>query len=148
MLALLIAGFGWGNPVPYDPYNLKDPKRDSLLIALAGPTSNIILAIVLAFIVRFTSFFVLIPIITINVSLAIFNLLPVPPLDGSKVLSGLLEDGKSIQFERFIAQNRNFLLIFFILPIVGGQSLASIIISPIINFILKIISIISAVPSI
>lgn len=142
-ISLFLVGFGWGKPVPYDPYNLTNPKKDSLLIALAGPTSNLILALLLSLIIRFTNFYLLIPIISINVSLAIFNLLPIPPLDGSKILSGLLSNTKSIIWENFMTRNNSMLLLLFIFPIIGGQSLTSIIISPIINLVIHFLYLIA-----
>ena len=87
--------FGWAKPVPYNPYNLKDKRRGEFLIAIAGPLSNFILAIIFGMIIRFSitgatsiSPFVEICsyIVLINLVLAIFNLIPLPPLDGSKLL--------------------------------------------------------------
>lgn len=94
---LLVIGFGWAKPVPFSPYALKHPIRDSVLIALAGPASNLVLAILSglawhAFIttglVSATSLLVpfLILLIFTNLALALFNLIPVPPLDGSRLL--------------------------------------------------------------
>ncbi len=143
-IALLIAGFGWGKSVPYDPYNLGNPKRDSMLIALAGPTSNLILSILLAILIRFfPTLYFLIPVITINVSLAIFNLLPIPPLDGSKILTGILSNEKALKWELFSRANQSLLLIFFILPLFKGNSLASLIISPIINYVLSLLALLA-----
>jgi len=89
---LLLAGFGWGKPVPIDPNNFKNPKLDNITVSLAGPISNLILAIFLGLIYRFFNlpllleqFFALM--IFFNLVLMIFNLLPIPPLDGSKILS-------------------------------------------------------------
>ncbi|MEX0933204.1 MAG: site-2 protease family protein [Candidatus Paceibacterota bacterium] len=85
--------FGWAKPVPYNPYNLKNPRRDEALIAAAGPASNILIAIVAAILFRVfmpgldTLFaFVLLMTVLLNLVLAIFNLVPIPPLDGSKLL--------------------------------------------------------------
>ena len=89
-IMLILAGFGWGKPVSIDPYNFQKPKRDELLTALSGPVSNLVLAIIFSLIFRFLSFPILIPFIQINLILGIFNLLPLPPLDGSKVLLNLL----------------------------------------------------------
>jgi len=92
-LVILFTGlFGWGKPSPFDPYNLKDPRRDTALIALAGPVSNILLAILLSLPLRFLSIpNSLVPIayslIALNINLAIFNLIPIPPLDGSKIFT-------------------------------------------------------------
>lgn len=85
--------FGWAKPVPYNPYNLKNPRTDSVIIALAGPLTNILLALFFTFLYHLFSFLALESImsiliygIRINLVLAIFNLLPIPPLDGSKLL--------------------------------------------------------------
>lgn len=132
-LAILITGFfGWGKSSPFDPYNLKNPKRDTALIALAGPVSNIILAIFLSLLFRMlplpiTISSVMFMLIRLNVYLALFNLLPIPPLDGSKVFTRL---------SPFVNQNSYLLLLLVILPIFGGHSLASIFVSPVANFLL------------
>jgi Zn-dependent protease len=88
--------FGWAKPVPYNPYNLKNQRWGELVVAIAGPISNIMLAVVIALIVRFVPFvfppaFVELAFIAIliNIFLAFFNMVPIPPLDGSKVLFNL-----------------------------------------------------------
>ncbi len=87
--------FGWAKPVIYNPYNLKNKRQGEFLIALAGPASNLVIAAIFGFIIRlnFTSALVITPfleicsyIVVINLVLAIFNLIPIPPLDGSKLL--------------------------------------------------------------
>jgi Zn-dependent protease len=91
LILLIVAGFGWGKPVEYDVYNLKNPKRDVLLISFSGPLSNLILAIVFMVLVRFLGpnpFFY--QMITLNLVLGVFNLLPIYPLDGFNVVTGLL----------------------------------------------------------
>lgn len=98
-ILILFFGFGWGKPVIFNPYNLKKPFRDTALIAAAGPISNIILAIAagllylvlseLFFITRFQSTF-LYYLAFYNMALALFNLIPVNPLDGFKILYGIL----------------------------------------------------------
>src|SRR3990172_3579927 len=89
-LVILVTGmFGWGKPSPYDPYNLKNPRRDTALIALAGPASNILLAIALSSILRIFNIQPLASIVyflvSLNINLAIFNLIPIAPLDGSRI---------------------------------------------------------------
>lgn len=143
-LALFFTGFGWGKPVPIDPYNLRSPKRDTALISLAGPASNLILASLLSLTFKIFSFsqfsfLVLISIITLNVALAVFNLLPIPPLDGSKILMGLLPHDLAFKFEENLSQYGLILLIFVLFPLFGQTSLASLIISPIINSLLAIL---------
>lgn len=146
-LALLLTRFGWGKPVPIDPYNLRYPKRDAALISLAGPASNLILATILALILKtplispFLNFLIsfFYPIIVLNVSLAIFNLLPIPPLDGSKILVGFLPHDIGWSVEESLNQYGIFLLILLLFPLFGQSSLASIFISPIINLILNLL---------
>jgi len=97
LLFITHAGFmiGWAKPVPYNPYNLRNPKIGEPMVAVAGPLSNIIVAVIFGLIIRFV--LVLNPslislvtvfgyVVIINISLAIFNLVPIPPLDGSKIL--------------------------------------------------------------
>lgn len=140
-LMLLIFRFGWGKPVPFDPFNLRHPKRDSALIALAGPTSNLILAALLSIILKLTALpllTLLIPIIIININLAIFNLLPIPPLDGSKILYGLLPLNWAEEYNSFMKDYGILLLILLILPI-GGTSLVINLILPVISFITNLL---------
>ena len=100
-LPLLLLGFGWAKPVPFNPYNLKDPKWDAVKIALAGPASNFLLAIVSALVFRGLTMagvigfnnalsFFLILLVIINLYLMFFNIVPIYPLDGSKLLDALL----------------------------------------------------------
>ena len=100
LLGYLVGGFiiGWAKPVPFNPYNLRNQKWGEAIVAVAGPLSNIALAVIFGLIIRFTSFEAfstqgLSPIgylVFINITLAVFNLVPVPPLDGSKILFALL----------------------------------------------------------
>ncbi len=94
---LFLAGFGWGKPVPVDPRNLSNPKLDELKIALAGPLSNFILMALILIFVRFFNpsedlFTALIIIAQINIILMVFNLIPIPPLDGGNILKIILPD--------------------------------------------------------
>ena len=132
-LVILVTGaFGWGKPSPYDPYNLRNPQRDSALIALAGPVSNLALALGLSLIVRLGVPQFLVSIIyflvSLNVNLAIFNLIPIAPLDGSRIFLKNQSNNYSL-----------LLLLLLIMPIFGGQSLASLIVSPISRLILDIL---------
>ena len=86
-----LVAFGWAKPVPFDPYNLKNPKKDAALVSLAGPLANLLVCLFLTLVIRFMGgYFLLAPIILLNLSLAIFNLVPVYPLDGEKIVTGLL----------------------------------------------------------
>jgi Zn-dependent protease len=140
-LAILFAGFGWGKPAPFDPYNLKNPKKDTTLIALAGPVTNIVIAIALGLSLRFVSmptpvYQSLLSILFINLNLAFFNLIPVPPLDGSKIIGALMSHESATKYQRI---NNPLLLLALIFPIFRGASLASIIISPAINAVLRLL---------
>jgi len=140
-LALLVASIGWGKPVPVDSYNFSNPRRDTLLVSLAGPASNIILALILAVIVRLApaSSILAIPMILLNIGLAVFNLLPIPPLDGSKILPGLVSKQSAYAWEQLTERLGIFGLLIFILPIFGGRSLISIVITPVISAITRVL---------
>ncbi|OCL27035.1 peptidase [Orenia metallireducens] len=102
LFLLITRRFGWAKPVQVNPRYFKDRKKGMMLVGLAGPLSNITLAIIFAFLYRFVGDFfyslldprivntLFITGIYLNLGLAVFNLLPVPPLDGSKILAGLL----------------------------------------------------------
>jgi Zn-dependent protease len=126
LILVLIAGIGWARPVITNPsqFRIRDRKLGMLLVAIAGPLANLLLAIVLIPILRFVpmdagaTHFVLGKIIMLNVLLATFNLLPIYPLDGEKVLRGLLPSrylGFFYQYERY--GQFILLLILFIPPI-------------------------------
>jgi Zn-dependent protease len=144
-VAILILGFGWGKAVQFDPYNLKDPKRDTALIALAGPASNIILATILSiaigvFGISGSLFSILATIIFINVMLAIFNLVPIAPLDGSKIAQALLPKQIALEYEIFMRKYGTLVLIGLIFPWNGSGSPISHLISPIIDFLVSVLS--------
>jgi Zn-dependent protease len=137
-ITLFIVGFGWGKPVPIDPFNLRSPRQDTALISLAGPLSNLILAVTLSFLVKtfLSPIFLLLltPTIIINISLAIFNLLPIHPLDGAKILSGLLPRDLAFEWESITSRYGTLILLILILPLFGNSLIASLI-SPVIQFI-------------
>lgn len=147
-LMLILVRFGWGKPVPIDPFNLQNPRRDSALISLAGPGSNLILALILSLLLRLPVFSfigllgylvigLLKPVIILCVILAVFNLLPIHPLDGFKIVAGFLRDDLAQEWEE-LAGLGPFFLLFLILPFFGGSLIGNII-SPIISFILSLL---------
>lgn len=118
MLMMLIVGFGWAKPVPVDMRNFKHPKWYMAISAFAGPLSNMILAVIFMFILGFVAiplgingsnisviiYTVLSLTVFLNIALAVFNMLPLPPLDGSKVLFSLLPEEryyKLLKYERY-----------------------------------------------
>jgi len=124
-LAMLLIGFGWGKPAPYNPNNLRDRKWGETKVALAGPISNLILlvffVIVYKFLINYTSLGAenlliqfLFYLIIININLIIFNLIPLPPLDGSKVLLDLLRSPRFDKF-RFLLETRGPAILFFLI---------------------------------
>lgn len=128
-LMLVLCGIGFAKPVPVNSYNLRNPKRDLLLVSLAGPLSNLLMAIVAAGIYKICTlvitsstvlvlcYLVLIQIImSVNISLAVFNLLPIPPLDGSRLWSTLLPGRWAYTLERY---SRQITLVLFVLLATG-----------------------------
>ncbi|MEK7478953.1 MAG: site-2 protease family protein [Patescibacteria group bacterium] len=124
-MAILPGGFifGWAKPVPFNPYHLKHPERDAALIAIAGPISNFLVAGVFGVLIKIGEA-AAIPLIAgalplfaaivwINIILAVFNLVPIPPLDGSKVLFALLPRSADT-FKMLLEQYGFILLLFFI----------------------------------
>jgi len=139
--------FGWAKPVRYDPFNLKDPRRDAALISFAGPFINLLFAGILALLLRFAfiPFFPLsfltglfYPFIILNISLSVFNLIPVHPLDGGKIIVGLLPETYAREVDMFLSRYGTIILIVLIFPVFGGTSLVSLIISPVINFLINL----------
>ncbi len=133
-IAILIFGIGWAKPVEINPRNFRNPKLGMAISALAGPLSNIFLALIAMILYKI---FIIIPftgnitpltaitqllsvIITVNISLAIFNLLPIPPLDGSRVANYFLPERiyfKIMQYEQYIFLG---LILLMTSPILNG----------------------------
>jgi len=147
-ILLFIFGFGWGKPVMFDPFNLQNHRRDAAIISFAGPLSNIIVVIFLATIYRLGilqnlfPFFpwgvVIITVVQLNLVLALFNLIPIHPLDGGKILVGLLPHKDAIDVDRFLTRWGTIILILMIFPSFGGVSPISAFMSPIMRFLLNL----------
>ncbi|TSC84993.1 MAG: transmembrane protein [Parcubacteria group bacterium Gr01-1014_13] len=119
-LSVLTGGkflFAYAKPVPYNPYNLRNQKWGPAVVAIAGPATNLLLAIAFAVLIRFlpaSNFTSILSIIVYaNVMLMIFNLVPIPPLDGSKVLYAILPDS-AVGVRNFLDKYGFVLLLFFI----------------------------------
>jgi Zn-dependent protease len=132
VILLLTVGFGWGKPVPFNPLNLKNPRKDAAIISFAGPLSNIFLAVIGALLFRFVPHTSVIDtflyaIVYYNLILAFFNLLPFHPLDGFKVVFGLLPINLAYQWQQMGSFGPMILLFliltrstgFIITPLVG-----------------------------
>jgi len=145
--------FGWAKPVPIDGRNLINPKKDMIWIGLAGPLSNLVMGIIWAIILRFALafetdieqtailyiVFTAVAGIMINTILMVLNLLPLPPLDGSRVISGLLPTRLSIAYNKLEPYG------FFIIVGLMLLGFLGIILNPFINLVLSFLAEISGV---
>lgn len=132
LAAMVLTGVGWAKPVPVDPHYFKRPKQGMAITALAGPVSNLLLALVLLLGARLmvthamavgtlneTLFYFLLDTALMSIGLGVFNLIPIPPLDGSKVLAVLLPD----RAYRFLMRYERFgMLIIMALVFFGALS--------------------------
>ena len=140
-LALLFIGIGWGKPVPFNPNNLKNPKVGSALISAAGPLSNLLIAIIICLpylILIYTNpsskelyslaniYGYISQIVLLNAALAIFNLIPVHPLDGFKVLGGLLPQSWYYDWHK-MERYGMYILLLLIIPIQGGSVISKVV---------------------
>ena len=132
-ILLFVTGFGWAKPVPINPFYFKGSRsRGILLVSLAGPLSNVVLAFVLAMFVPLAARFnmslaqIIASAIYLNIYMAIFNLLPIPPLDGSKILASLIPKDAAYKFLSVMDQYGMILLLVLAITNVFGK-----IISPI-----------------
>ncbi len=125
-ILLLLFGFGWAKPVPYNPYNLKDPKWDSVKIALAGPASNLLMAILAGITfqvlvgggiiepMNLLAVFLFL-LILLNLFLMLFNIIPVHPLDGSKLFFALFDHPKYQELRNLVATRGSQILFLAVL---------------------------------
>ncbi|MDB5102732.1 MAG: peptidase family [Fibrobacteres bacterium] len=130
--SLMILGrmpIGWAKPVPIDPAKIRNPRSGMPLVAFAGPLSNLLIALVCCILYFFLGpilagsgwYSMLVLFIMVNLSLAIFNLLPIAPLDGSKIITAFMSDRTADRYEEFMAR----LGVFPMIAIVGFEALGS-----------------------
>lgn len=129
-LMMILVGFGWGKPVMVDSRNFKNPKKGMVLTSLAGPASNFIMAFLSMIVYKVLAFLsyakdsstldmmatVFVYITLINISLAVFNFLPIPPLDGSKIFNAILPE----KWYFTIMKYENFIFIALIILVYSG----------------------------
>lgn len=129
LLMLFIVHFGWAKPVQINPMNFSNPRRDDILVSVAGPASNLITAfialIILVLLAKFDfpfsegTLLVFNLIIIYNINFAIFNMLPIPPLDGSHILRNLLPYELARAYEQLERYSFIFLIIILMTPILS-----------------------------
>ncbi len=135
--------FGWAKPVMFDPFNLKNPRKDTALISLSGPLANFLTAITFSLVINSIPTGPLLPliylIILINIVLGVFNLIPIHPLDGGKILVGILPEKEAEEADRFL--NRYGLIILFALIFFSfrGVTPLSAFLGTAVNFFVKIL---------
>ncbi len=143
-LMILFVGFGWAKPVPVDSRNLRDPRKDMMKVAAAGPLSNLLLAMLAGMAWRLlgginflldTNFSVLIFYFTqINIALAVFNLIPVSPLDGSQIFSGYLMKTNPELALKIQSYGPQVLFGLILFGYVTGFSILWLVMKPFVNF--------------
>ena len=126
-LALILIGFGWGKPVPFNPANLRNPKRDAALISLAGPAANILTALVLAIPLKYladtefaaTIFFQFMKVLFwFSVLLFSLNVLPLPPLDGSKVIGLIIPRRWNLIYQEYLTYGVKYVIFFMLFDVI------------------------------
>lgn len=136
---MLIFKFGWAKPVPINPYNFKKRKRDTILVSIAGPFTNYTIAIVMGLILNLIPirnaivFQVLLLTLWYNIMLGTFNLLPFPPLDGSKIVASLLP----VKYEYYFYKYERYL--YIILLILIATNMINKLLGPIIDIVLNVL---------
>lgn len=145
-LALILIHFGWAKPVPVNPRNFAHPRRDDIWVSLAGPASNFISAFIFGMLFRLIDPFLAVSDlgiiilkmiyygVWINLVLTIFNLLPIPPLDGFHVLEGLVSYNIYLKLQKFARAGSFILFGLIIITVVTGIPIFDILFGPFVTF--------------
>ena len=138
-LMILFVGFGWAKPVPVDSRYLANPRKDMMKIAFAGPASNLLLALIGGLIIRLTGYVdtftsMLILFTQINISLAVFNMIPIPPLDGSQIFSGIMIQRNPQLVMQLQMYGPQILMGLILFGMFSGVSIIWAVMSPFVNF--------------
>lgn len=153
-LSLIFFGIGWGKPVPFNPENLRFPKRDSALIALAGPFSNLLTALIIAIPLKYITspgfrelpiYNLLSHIFLLSIVLFSLNVLPFPPFDGSKIIGVFIPRRFHALYENFLREGLKYTVIFilfdvFVLEKIFNFSILQTLVNKISRFIIAVIS--------
>ena len=129
LLMLFLVRFGWAKPVLIDPRNFRDPKKGDILVSLAGPAMNLLLGFIAAYILTFihmhqmdvsaTTYKMIQMIAIYNINFAVFNMLPIPPLDGSHILRNLLPPNLSYRYQSLERYSILILIVCIMTPVLG-----------------------------
>ncbi len=148
LVFIITKTIGWAKPVPVNPFNFRNPRRDMVWVSIAGPLANFIIAIVASIIYGFVLHLsvgpltekIFVPLalmlrytVVLNIGIGVFNLLPVPPLDGSKILMGILPENLAYHYSRIEPFGFIILILLIIFRVVD------ILIFPIINLLVKVL---------
>ncbi len=144
-MMILFVGFGWAKPVPVDSRYLANPRIDMMKIAFAGPASNLLLAFIGGMLIRVTGYMgpltsMLIIFTQINISLAVFNLIPIPPLDGSQIFSGIMLQRNPQLVMKLQMYGPQILMGLILFGMLTGVSLIWTVMSPFVNFFMLLFS--------
>ena len=152
-LMIFIAHFGWGKPVPYNPAHLKNPKTGSALIAIAGITANFITALILNLPLQYLNFNafgtlgaffygIISTTVFLNIGLMVFNILPIAPLDGSKIIGIFISERYQDEYEQYLSMGP-YILIGLILLQLFGINLLGRFLMPMFDFVFLAIQLIT-----
>ena len=144
-LMILFVGFGWAKPVPVDSSYLADPRKDMMKIAFAGPASNLLLALLGGTIIRATGYMgaitsMLMMFTQINIMLAVFNMIPIPPLDGSQIFSGWLMKTNPQLAWKIQSYGPQVLFGLILFGYITGFSIIWLVMEPFVSFFMMIFS--------